>query len=113
MIVGMRPPASGSATPAPDPEPAERRTAPEPDGTRRALRAARRRRRQLALVCALAIGVCLALTVLIVDLARDRAPSSTGGAPLLVAAASGSAVFSVTLPASITPDAAASEGGIR
>ncbi len=118
----MRPPASGPGTPASDPDPAsdphsaERPLPSEPDGTRRTLRAARRRRRQLTLVCALAIAVCLALTVLVVDLARDRAPSSTAGAPLLVAATGGPMVLSAVSPTPNTPntpDAAASEGGIR
>jgi len=107
MIVGMRPPASASATPASDPDP----TDPEP--TRRALREARRRRRQLALFCALAIAVCLLLTVLIVDLARDRTPSSTAGAPLLVAAASGPVALSIVPSIPNSTDALASQGGIR
>ena len=108
----MRPSASGTATPASDPDPAEQRPPSEPHGTRRALRATRRRRRRLALVCALAIAVCLAITVLIVDLARDRAPSSTAAPPLLVAAG-GSAVLSVALPTPSIQGAPAPEGGIR
>jgi hypothetical protein len=114
MIVGMRPPASGSATPASDPDPVDQPSVSEPDGTRRALRVARRRRRQLALLCALAIGVCLLLTVLIVGLARDRTPSSMARPPLVMAAGGPIvlSVVSVVLPAPITPDAAGSQGGI-
>jgi hypothetical protein len=112
MIVGMRPPASGSATPEPDPDPVGVSTPSEPEPTRRALREARRRRRQLALFCALAIAVCLVLTVLIVDLARDRTPSSTASGAPLVAAARGPVERSV-VPVPNVPGAAASEGGIR
>lgn len=112
MIVGMRPPASGSATPASDPDPAAVPPS-EPEPTRRALREARRRRQKLAIFCALAIAACLALTILIVDLARDRPPSSTTGASALVAAVGGPAARALVPSVTNTPDVAASKGGIR
>ncbi len=43
----------------------------EPD-SRRAQRIARHQRRQLTVACAVLVAVCLALTILIVSLARDR-----------------------------------------
>lgn len=107
----MRPPASASVTPASDPDPAQWQPS-EPEPSRRALREARRRRQKLAIFCALAIAVCLALTILIVDLARDRPPSSTAGAPVLVAGAGGPAARSLVPSVTNTPDATASKGGI-
>ena len=53
---------------------------------RRALRAARRRRRNLALGYGALIAFCLAITILIVILAGNRAPAAPG-APGAVAAA--------------------------
>lgn len=56
-----------------DPEQAD----PEPraDG-RRAQRAARQQRRRISMACALLIAVCLVITILIVAVARNRAPGA-------------------------------------
>ncbi len=59
---------TGTAVPT-DPVPA---AADPPSDGRRALREARSRRRRTALLCAVVLVVCLALTLLIVGLARDR-----------------------------------------
>jgi hypothetical protein len=89
MTVGMRPTESGTATPT-HPDPDEQLpgvAATEPAETRRALRVARRQRRHLATLCAVVVAVCLVLTLLIVSLARDRAPGTVSGPPLAVAVA--------------------------
>ncbi len=99
-----------------DPDPAGPASAPEvaprpPD--RKSQRAARRTRRNLAIVCGLVVALCLILTILIVDMARNR----TSG-PLFVVspvALSTGLPRSVDVP-SLTPnhpfrDAPASEGG--
>ena len=43
---------------------------------RRALRAERQERRRLAVACAVVIAICLVVTILIVGLARNRAPGA-------------------------------------
>ena len=80
---------------------------------RKAQRAARRTRRNVAMVCGLVVAVCLILTILIVDMARNR---TTG--PLFVIPAAALAPGSAPPAAgpSIPPshpssDAPASEGG--
>jgi len=65
--------------------------------TRREVRAARRRRRQLMVVCAAVIAVCLALTILVVSMARQR-PSGLPAAVASVGAVTG--VAGPTLPVS-------------
>jgi hypothetical protein len=60
----QRPPAVGP--PGPDPQDRVRAEG------RQALRAARRQRRRISIGCAVLVAVCMAITVLIVDLARDR-----------------------------------------
>ena len=89
MTVGMRPPETGT-TPPTHPGPVEQLPGAdptEPAETRRELRMARRQRRHLATLCAIVVAVCLALTLLIVNLARDRAPGTVSAQPLTVAAA--------------------------
>lgn len=116
------------AVPTVDPDPVHRpveeaTASPlaRPDG-QRALRTARRQRRRLTVACALVVAVCLALTLLIVDLSRSRtngadallSPPSlrlSGTGPVLPAVP-----FSVgSRPASSTesPGATAPEGGNR
>ena len=102
--------ADRAATPATHPDPAERPPLDEPIATRRALRAARRRRRQLAIALAFALAVCFALTILVVDLARDRAPGAIGGG--LLSASANAHAHPMTLHVPNTLDASMSEGGI-
>jgi hypothetical protein len=49
---------------------------------RRALRAERRTRRNLAILCGLVVAVCLILTILIVDMARNRPPGAGIAVPV-------------------------------
>ena len=75
-------PASPAATAEPVPPEAEPGlVTPEPGGRldRRAQRAIRQSRRTLALVCVLLVAVCLVLTILIVNMARNR-PAALGSA---------------------------------
>jgi hypothetical protein len=100
---------SDQVAPVPTPEVGSR----VPD--RKAQRAARRTRRNVAIVCGLVVALCLILTILIVDMARNR----TSG-PLFVVSP---VALSTGLPQaadvpSLTPyhsfrDAPASEGGNR
>jgi len=84
---------------------------PPSDG-RRALREARSRRRRTALLCAVVLVVSLALTLLIVGLARDRAAPPAGVVSLAPVPAS--AHSTVPVPAQTRSDAAtASEGDNR
>ncbi len=53
----------------------DRDDAPIGEG-RRALRAERQERRRLAVACAVVIAICLVVTILIVGLARNRAPGA-------------------------------------
>jgi len=69
MTVGTTPTESGTGAPLIDP------TAEHVEG-RQALRAARRQRRRIAIGCALVVALCLAVTLVIVGIARDR---TTGG----------------------------------
>ena len=81
---------------------------------RKALRAARRTRRNLAILCGLVVAVCLALTILIVDMARNRPPGAEITVPVSAASAPEPADRSHHLSAdSIIPNrgASAPEGG--
>jgi Na+/proline symporter len=80
---------------------------------RKAQRAARRTRRTLAIVCGVVVAVCLILTILIVDMARNR----TSG-PLLVMSPVALSTGPSRPPATLSltrfhpiPGAPASEGG--
>lgn len=87
---------------------------------RRALREARRQRRRLAVFCAAVIVACLAMTIVVLGMARDRpAPAvpsgtATAGPP---APGTGVAVTEAAAPPSFLPTspdqpgAAAPEGG--
>jgi hypothetical protein len=74
--VGTSPTESGTTTPSSDPSPDHAVHAE----SRRALRAHRRQRRRIAIGCAVFIAVCVVITLVIVDIARDRtsAPQSVG-----------------------------------
>jgi hypothetical protein len=74
--VGTRPTESGTTTPSSDPHPDQTARAE----SRRALRAQRRKRRRIAIGCAVLITLCVLITLVIVDIARDRtsAPQSVG-----------------------------------
>jgi len=82
---------------------------------RRALREARRQRRRTAWVCAAVVGLCLALTIVVVSLARERpvSPSGIGAAAVTVSASvPTTAPVSGTLLAAVTSHSApAPEGG--
>lgn len=71
-------PAGAGGTDRPWPSPDRPRT-----DSRRALRDARRQRRRASVVCAVVVAVCLALTILVVDLARNRAAGPQGVGPAL------------------------------
>jgi hypothetical protein len=81
---------------------------------RRAQRAARRTRRRLAVACGLVVAVCLVLTILIVNMARNR-PTGLDLVPRSEPVALGPAVptQSTTIPVRQSRDAPASEGGNR
>jgi hypothetical protein len=82
---------------------------------RRNQRAARRVRRNLAVVCGVLVAVCLVLTILIVNMARNR-PFGLDLLPRSVAAAvaaPSAPVHPSTTPVPPTRDAPASEGGNR
>ncbi len=80
--------------------------------TRIALREARRQRRRTAWLCAAVVAVCLALTIVVVSLARNRPPPSSGVltayAPVSFTPASAS-----MLATNPHPGAPAPEGGNR
>ncbi len=104
------------ASPVPGADPAEAAAVPGPVSPvdRRAQRSARRTRRRLAVACGLVVAVCLVLTILIVNMARNR-PSGLDLVPRSVPVALGPAVptQSTTIPVRQTRDAPASEGGNR
>jgi hypothetical protein len=88
---------------------------PRTDG-RRALREARRHRRRLAVGCALLVAVCLVITILIVDLARNRASGPQGAAPAFLRASHGPIVRPAAQPVMQAIEirgAPAPEGGNR
>ncbi len=115
-----RPAPDQPASPVPDADvvtdPAEAAAGPgpAPPVERRAQRAARRTRRRLAVACGLVVAVCLVLTILIVNMARNR-PSGLDLVPRSVPVALGPAVptQSTNVPVRQTRDAPASEGGNR
>ena len=81
---------------------------------RKAVREARRTRRNLAIVCGLVVAVCLVLTILIVDMARNRPPGAEIMVPVSTASALGAADVSHDLsPHPTIPNrgAPAPEGG--
>ena len=101
-----------------------------PDGTgtqatadsRRAIREARRQRRRTAWLCAAFVALCLALTIVVVSLARDRPvapPASVASVavvpvgPVLTAAIPSAAVPSAAVPSTVVPSRGAPppEGG--
>lgn len=69
-------------------DPVDPAPAPSAEQGRRELRAACHQRRRLAALCAVFVAVCLALTLLVVTLARDRSPSPQG-APAVSATGAG------------------------
>jgi len=94
-------------------EPVPAAVDPPADG-RRALRQARSQRRRTALLCAVVLIVCLALTLLIVGLARDRAAPPAAVLSFAPVPAPTSATPTVPVPPQPRPDAAtASEGDNR
>jgi hypothetical protein len=117
----LTPPPQVPSPPSPSVVPV---TTPETAGDGRpALREARRRRRHTAWLCAAFVAVCLALTIVVVTLARYRpAPTaSPGGAvassirtsPSTVVPPAGSMADSAVLPSAPSRGAAAPEGGTR
>lgn len=92
--------------------PPEAALSSSPRETRREVREARHRRRLLLAACAAVVAACLALTILVVSMARQRpsglpAPLSAGGA---AATARSVPPFSTTAPFPY-PGAAAPSGG--
>jgi hypothetical protein len=97
------------ATPQPAPTGSRSRVA-----DRQALRAGRRTRRNLAILCGVVVAVCLVLTILIVNMARNRPPGAEITMPVSTASALVAADRSHPLSAdSIIPNrgAPAPEGG--
>jgi hypothetical protein len=85
--------AGAGAAPAGSGGPEEAAPEPAPTGSRsrvadrKALRAARRTRRNLAILCGVVVAVCLVLTILIVDMARNRPPGAEITMPVSTASA--------------------------
>lgn len=101
---------TGATDPA---DPMPRAADPSTDG-RRALRQARSQRRRTALLCAVVLFVCLALTLLIVGMARDRAAPPAAVLSFAPVPAPTSAASTVPVPTQTRSDAAtASEGDNR
>jgi hypothetical protein len=99
----------GAATPEPAPTGSGSRLA-----DRQALRAARRARRNLAILCGVLVAVCLVLTILIVDMARNRPPGAEITMPVSTASVPAAVDRSHAPPTrSIIPNrgASAPEGG--
>ncbi len=94
-------------------EPTAGATPPGPGGRldRRAKRAIRQSRRTLALACVLLVAVCLVLTILIVNMARNR-PAGLSPVPSPLVAV-GPPTRPFVVPTHQTRDAPASEGGTR
>jgi hypothetical protein len=93
---------------------------PAPTGSRsrvadrKALRAARRTKRNLTILCGFVVALCLVLTILIVDMARNRPPAAEITVPVSTASVLGAADRSHHLSVgSIIPNrgASAPEGG--
>ena len=106
----------GSDTVDPDPgadpgaDPGDSDPAASGDG-RRALREARKQRRRTAWVCAVVVALCLALTIVVVSLARYRPATPPGSvvpalpAALLSIESPADAVSSQTIPSQSVPSA--------
>jgi hypothetical protein len=108
MTVGTSPTESGTTTPSSDPS--NQAVGAE---SRRALRAHRRQRRRIAIGCAVFITVCVVITLVIVDIARDRTstPQSAGPSPRAVVPIDRS--FIALTPSTDIPGALAPLGGHR
>jgi hypothetical protein len=76
MTVGTSPTESGTTTPSSGPS--HQAVGAE---SRRALRAHRRQRRRIAIGCAVFITVCVVITLVIVNIARDRTSTPQSAAP--------------------------------
>jgi len=104
--VDPRPGADPGADPAADPGDSD--PAASGDG-RRALREARKQRRRTAWVCAVVVALCLALTIVVVSLARYRPATPPGSvvpalpAALLSIESPADAVSSQTIPSQTIP----------
>lgn len=80
--------------------------------SRIALREARRARRRTTWLCAAVVALALALTIVVVSLARDRpVPSSAPGTVATLSAPSTAATGGSPPPSDPSPGAAAPEGG--
>ncbi|MGA2837468.1 MAG: hypothetical protein ABSF84_12805 [Acidimicrobiales bacterium] len=109
--------------PQPDPSVVQVTTTEEAADGRRALREARRRRRRTTWICAAFVALCLALTIVVVTLARYRtAPTlpSVGAIatsihpdPSGLPPPAGPRIDSTVLPSTSSLGAAAPEGGTR
>ncbi|MGD0880682.1 MAG: hypothetical protein ABSB09_03800 [Acidimicrobiales bacterium] len=109
--------------PPPGPSDVQVTTSQEAADGRRALREARRRRRRTTWICAAFVAVCLALTIVVVTLARYRpAPplpsvgaiaSSVHPSPSALTPTAGSQADSTVLSPAPSLGAAAPEGGTR
>jgi hypothetical protein len=108
------PDAGSSAEPVVPPVSTQPAQQPQVDG-RRAHRLARHQRRRISIGCAVLVAVCLAITILIVGMARNRTPGAQVVLPALALAIPpvDSRPFVPTVPPNQFRDAAASEGGHR
>ncbi len=97
-------PASSEPNPQPSPEPVRLvRTA-----SRRILREERRERQRIALICGLVVIACLAMTVFILGMARDRPAGPTPAGASVIVAHPALFVQSLSIPGASAP-----EGGHR
>jgi len=104
-----------AADPAPPPSSSGVPADPVSRVDRRSQRVARRARRNLAIAVGVLVALCLVLTILIVNMARNR-PSGLELLPRSVPAALGAPAATAhppTVPDRQTRDAPASEGGNR
>jgi hypothetical protein len=129
MTVRLTPTEESRLTPAPQvpspasPSVAQVTTSQEAADGRRALRETRRRRRRTTWICAAFVAVCLALTIVVVSLARYRPtpplPSvgviatSVRPNPSTLTPTTGSPADSTVLPSAPSLGATAPEGGTR
>ncbi len=86
-----------------------------PTDSRRNLRVARQQRRRLSILCAVLVAVCLAVTILIVSLARTRTSGPTTVVPAWALSAPSPAPASVvpTIHRIVSHGATAPEGANR
>lgn len=109
MTLGTRPTESGTTTPSSDPHPDQVHAE-----TRRALRAQRRQRRRIAIGCAVLIAVCVLITLVIVNIARDRTSVPQSEGRLTPVAVVHNDFLSASIhPSTDTPGAPAPVGGHR